>query len=196
MHDPMTLVMSIKKPIPRISKKYVGRRQDDQRKFSWQVRLRPFAKHNYISPFIYLFGYELYFEDFLQVWHTDPLGDAGPACHGRKHWKWHIHHMSISPSFWYDFRQKHIARCAYCGKKSSKELGRVNHSNGVRFVAYHSSCMSKMHKEHHEHDPRGCYACSGSKSFDWNRNKDSRAVIRGLFKGSHTARMMGQDAGS
>lgn len=185
MRDPMTLAHRLVKPIPQIRRQNERELDRYGKGFHWQMRIRPFSKHTYISPFIYVFGFELYFSSFIEIWHTDPLGDAGPACHGRKHWRWHIHHMSISPSFWYDFRQKHITRCAWCGKKSSKELGRVNHSNGIRGVVYHSECMSEFSKHHHAHDPRGCYACSGSKSFDFNRrNSETKRVVTSLFKGS------------
>lgn len=167
MRDPMTLAHRIVKPIPQIHKRRPSMADDARGWFHWQMRI--FSKNRYISPFIYIGKYELYFSSFIEIWHTDPLGDAGPACHGRKHWKWHIHHMSISPSFWYDYRQKHITKCAWCGKKSSKELGRVNHSDGR--TVYHSSCQSEQHKAHHAHDPRGCYNCSGKSSFDYNRKK-------------------------
>lgn len=182
MRDPSTLAHRIVSPFPTI------RKQTDREReryghglgFHWQVRLRPFAKHNYISPFIYVFGREIYFHSFIEIWHTDPLGDAGPACHGRKHWKWHIHHMRVSPSFWYDFKQKHITKCAWCGKKSSKELGRVNHSDGR--TVYHATCSSEASKAHHAHDPRGCYACSGNSAWEFTRKKENtRRVARQLF---------------
>ena len=165
MNDPMTLAHRIVSPIPTIRRKNkLGMRADRNKRFSWTVRLKPFAKHNYISPYIYLFGYELYFHSFIDIWHTDPKGDAGPACHGRKHWKWHIHHMSISPVFWYNFRQKHITRCAWCGKKSSKELGRVNHSD--HRTVYHSQCMSEHSKAWHAHDPATCWNCKQRRYAD------------------------------
>lgn len=167
MHDPMTLAHRIMWPIPRISKKQqLGGRQNP--KFGWQARVWPFAHHTYFSPFVYLFGYELYFSSMVDIWHTDPKGDAGPACHGRKHWKWHIHHMSVKLPIYYDFMQKHVTRCSWCRQKSSKELGRVNHSNGTG--VYHSKCMTEYSTHYHQHDPRGCYACSGKAAFDFNRN--------------------------
>lgn len=182
MHDPMTRAHRIMWPIPRISKKdKLGGRFEPN--FGWQVNIWPFSKHTYFSPFVYLFGYELYFTSFIEFWHTDPRGDAGPACHGRKHWKWHIHHMSISPSFWYRFKQKYITRCMYCAKKSNKELGLVNHSDGRKGTAYHASCMSEMSKHYHSHDPRGCYTCSGKKAFDFNRSaENTKRVARQLFR--------------
>lgn len=178
MRDPSTLAHRIVKPFPHITKQ--NEREHDRygNGFHWQMRI--FSKNRYISPFIYVFGYELYFSSFIEIWHTDPLGDAGPACHGRKHWKWHFHHMRVSPSFWYDFRQKHITKCAWCGKKSSKELGRVNHSDGR--TVYHATCSSEASKAHHAHDPRGCYACSGSSAWEFTRKKENtRRVARHLF---------------
>lgn len=183
MHDPSTLAHRIVWIVPKITKRKPSARDDARGWFQWTVRLRPFAKHNYISPFIYIGKYELYFSSFIEIWHTYPKGDAGPACHGRKHWKWHIHHMRIAPSFWYDFRQKHITRCAHCGKKSSKELGRVNHSYGVRGVSYHSACMTAHSNAIHEHDPRGCYRCSGKSSFEFKRKQAyKRRLHNYLFK--------------
>jgi len=181
MRDPMTLAHRIVKPIPKVSRRRSSPVDDARGWFNWTVRLHRKPYWNlYVSPFIYIGKYELYFESFIDIWHTDPLGDAGPACHGRKFWKWHIHHLSISPSFWYDFRQKHITRCAWCGKKSSKELGRVNHSDGR--TVYHAACQSEAHKHFHSHDPRGCYACSGSAAWEWERKQsNTRRVVRNLF---------------
>lgn len=177
MRDPMTLAYRIVKPIPQIRKQ--NEREHDRygNGFHWQMRI--FSRRRYISPFIYIFGYELYFSSFIEIWHRDPLGDIGPPCHGRRWWKLHIHHMSISPSFWYDFRQKHITRCAWCGKKSSKELGRVNHSDGR--TVYHAQCSSEAHKALHAHDPRECYNCSGEAAWKQNRKRTARAAARALF---------------
>jgi hypothetical protein len=180
MRDPKTLAHRIVKPIPSIRKQ--NEREHDRygNGFHWQMRI--FSRRRHISPFIYVFGYELYFDSFIEIWHTDPLGDIGPPCHGRKWWRLHLHHMSISPSFWYDFRQKHITRCSWCRKKSSKELGRVNHSNGTGI--YHSKCMSEFSEYYHSHDPRGCYACSGKSAFEFNRKKEYDQRLRNSLFGS------------
>lgn len=183
MHDPMTLAHRIPNPIPRISKnKHLGHGTHNDKRWGWQIRIKPFAKHTYISPFVYIAGYELYFDSLVDIWHTDPRGDAGPACHGRKHWKWHIHHMSIQWTFIQRYIQRHITKCAWCGKKSSKELGLVNHSD--HRTVYHSKCMSEKSKEFHRHDPQGCYNCSGSASFEYNRRQkrgSSRQVAKVIF---------------
>lgn len=177
MHDPMTLAHRIVNPIPKVSKRLPSPVNDALGRFKWTIRLRtkPYP-HLYISPFIYIGKYELYFESLLDIWHTDPKGDIGPPCHGRKYWKWHIHHMSVKFPPWYDFKQKHINKCAWCGKKYNKELGRVNHSDGRR--VYHSQCSTEAHKAHHAHDPRGCYNCSGKSSFEYNRKKDYDQRLR------------------
>lgn len=178
MRDPMTLAHRLVKPIPQIRKQNELQQNRYGKGFHWTIRLhrKPYL-NLYVSPFIYAFGYELYFSSFIEIWHTDPLGDAGPPCHGRKFWKWHIHHLSISPSFWYDFRQKHITRCAWCGKKSNKELGRVNHSDGR--TVYHAQCSSDARRHLHDHDPRQCYNCSGPAA--WRQNRDARHAARALF---------------
>lgn len=160
MHDPSTLAHRIMWPIPHVRKNnHLGGR--NKPKFGWQVRIWPFAHHTYISPFVYLFGYELYFDSMVDIWHVDPRGDAGPACHGRKHWKWHIHHMRIQWSFWQSFVQKHITKCAWCGNKSNKEQGRVNHATG--HMRCHAKCLSQYIDSMHEHDPATCYNCKQKK---------------------------------
>lgn len=157
MHDPSTLAHSIKRPWPKI-RVLNGRELEKYGSgFHWQIR--PFG---YVSPFIYIFGRELYFPAIIEIWHTDPLGDSGPACHGRKHWKWHFNHMRIRLSFWYDFLQAQIDRCAWCGKKSTGkmangELGRVNHSDGR--ATYHSACLDAKNNAYHAHDPNKCWNC-------------------------------------
>lgn len=167
MRDPMTLAHRIPNPIPTITKQ--NEREHDRygNGFHWQMRI--FSRRRYISPFIYVFGRELFFDSLIDIWHTDPKGDVGPPCHGRKYWKWHIHHMSVRFPVWGNFKQKHITKCAWCGKKSSKELGRVNHSD--HRTVYHSACMSEKSREYHAHDPKGCYACSGKSAFEYNRKK-------------------------
>lgn len=183
MRDPMTLAHRIVNPIPKVSKRRPSMADDARGWFNWTIRLHTKPYPNLcISPFVYIGKYELYFESFIDIWHTDPKGDAGPPCHGRKFWKWHLHHLSISPSFWYNFRQKHITKCAWCGKKSSKELGRVNHSD--HRTVYHSACMSEKSREYHAHDPKGCYNCSGKSSFEYNRKKAYDQRLRhALFGG-------------
>lgn len=181
MRDPKTLAHRIVKPMPTITKQSELQHRRYGNGFSWAIRLHRKPYPNlYISPFIYVFGYELYFSSFIEIWHTDPKGDIGPPCHGRKFWKLHIHHMSISPSFWYDFRQKHITRCAWCGKKSSKELGRVNHSDGR--TVYHAACSTAAHKALHDHHPAECYYCSGSIVWKRANKRDARRVARALFR--------------
>ena len=170
MRDPMTLAHRIVNPIPRISKnRKLGTGAHNDIKFGWTVRLKPFANHNYVSPFIYLFGYELYFSSFIELWHIDPLGDAGPPCHGRKYWKWHIQHMKLRLTFWQSFKQRHITRCAWCGNKSNAEQGRVNHSD--HRTVYHSKCMSEKNAAYHAHDPLTCWGCKHAAEQEALRSK-------------------------
>lgn len=183
MHDPMTLAHRIPNPIPRISKnKHLGHGNHKDKRWGWQVRFKPFSKHNYFSPFVYIAGYELYFDSLVDIWHTDPRGDAGPACHGRKHWKWHIQHMSIKWVFIQRFVKRHITRCAWCNGKSDKKLGMVHFSNGR--VVFHEKCYSEHDRMIHDHNPQGCYRCSGSASFEYNRQLrrgSSRQIAKSLF---------------
>lgn len=49
---------------------------------------------------------------------------------------------------------------------------------------YHSECLSKKNKRLHEHDPKGCYACSGSASFEYNRLKAYNNNLKNALFGS------------
>lgn len=98
----------------------------------------------------------------LQIWHIDPKGDSGPPCHDKGNWKLHIRHWSIKPPvWWYSFKWKHLERCAYCGKRGSKELGRVDTSDGRRH--YHSSCLGEQSQAYHRHDPNTCWNCKSKR---------------------------------
>lgn len=159
MRDPMTLVLSIKNPIPKINLRRSSPADDARGWFHWQMRL--FSKRPYISPFIYIGKYELYFDEIIGIWHTDPRGDVGPPCHGRKYWRWHIHHMSVKPTFYYAFIQRHITKCAWCGNQSNKDQGRVNHRTGN--ITCHAECLSTYIESLHSHDPSTCYRCKRLK---------------------------------
>lgn len=158
MRDPKTLAFSILRPWPEIHLRPDNPLQDAQGWFNWTIRLHRRPHFNlYISPFIEIGKYQLYFPEIIGIWHTDPLGDVGPPCHGRKWWKYHLTHLSIQWTFWQSFVQNHITKCAWCGKKSSKELGRVNHSDGR--TRYHAECSSEASNAYHAHDPYKCYPC-------------------------------------
>lgn len=178
MHDPMTRARSLWSPIPEVRKQTEKERYRYGKRFNWQVTLR--KKNSYFSPFVYVLGYRLYFHSFIELWHTDPKGDAGPACHGRKYWKWHLHHMDISFSSWKRFKQRHITRCAWCGKKSNKELGLVNHQS-LNGLLYHAKCTGESYKSYHAHDPRKCYNCKPKVMKERVFKSEAQRVAEGLF---------------
>lgn len=190
MHSPEVLVGSILNPIPRITKRTKSR-----------VTSIKFGSH-----FWYIGDYELYFPSLIDIWHIEPHGaDALTICKDRirdkdgkfvrwsNAWKWHFWHYKINFVFLHTWRRRLLTRCAECGGASRKG-NVVNHSFGgyrakVPFYIgeqglYHSECMAKVSKQQHEHDPRGCYACSGKASFEYNRNKkSSRNIAKELFGG-------------
>lgn len=181
MRDPMTLAYSIKRPWPDIRTRIDSPRNDARGWFNWTVRLHRKPYPNlYISPFVYVGKYELYFPEIIGIWHTDPLGDAGPPCHGRKFWKFHIQHMSIQWSFWQNFVQKHITKCSWCGGKSNKEQGRVNHTSG--HMRCHALCLSAFINSLHDHDPATCYMCKQKRLPEIRPNMpyEQRELLDGL----------------
>lgn len=210
MHSPEVLVFSIRSPFPSMRRKV---KEGNPR---WKS---PFRRHGFkfrFSPFMTLAGYEYYFDSWVDVWHIEPGGaDSGTICrtkwykdrHGRdrakKPWKWHFWHYKISPSLLYKWRRWLFTRCAECGGPSRKG-NVVNHSDGGwhdrwkvplwcgEVHLYHSECLSKKSKRLHEHDPRGCYSCSGKAAFEYNRNKpkrdENRRIVTSLFRDSHLER--------
>lgn len=206
MHSPEVLVFSIRSPFPSMRRKV---KEGNPR---WRS---PFRRRGFkfrFSPFMTLAGYEFYFQDWVMVWHYEPGGrDALTVCRDRyknkkgewkytNGWKWHFWHWKITPSLLYKWRRYLFTRCAECGGPSRKG-NVVNVSNGGwdggpkvplwcgEVHLFHSECLSKLNKRHHEHDPRGCYACSGKASFEYNRNKPkreaSRRIVTDLFRDSH-----------
>lgn len=188
MRSPEVLAFSIVRPWPQISKQPMRRSAP-----KWQL---PIVKRTdgsfFISRFAYANGYELYFPSLLDIWHMEPGGkDSLTVCKHRvtdkdgkfvkwsNVWRWHVWHWKISPVFIYNIRRRLFTRCAWCGGPDRKG-NRVNHSFGHDRVKaplwigehglYHSECMAAMNKERHQHDPRGCYACSGKAAFEFNRN--------------------------
>lgn len=96
----------------------------------------------------------------FQLWHVDPKGDSGPACHDPGNWKLHVKHWVFKRPIWmYSFKWKYIQQCGWCGERGNKYLGRVDVTNHRNH--YHSKCLSEMSKQYHEHDPTKCYNCSG-----------------------------------
>lgn len=94
----------------------------------------------------------------FQLWHIDPKGDNGPACHDPGNWKLHVKHWHFNIPIWmYSFRWKHIEQCGWCGKRGSKALGRVDTSNHRN--RFHSRCLSEMHRWYHDHDKTTCWPC-------------------------------------
>lgn len=211
MHSPEALAFSIRSPFPSMRRKV----RDDQPQWKSPIYFRGGKLRT--SAFMTLAGYEYYFDSWVDVWHYEPNGaDSGTICktkwykdrHGndraKQTWRWHFWHYKVHFSLIYKWRRYLFTRCAECGGPSRKGHV-VNHSDSGwgggpkvpiwcgEVHLYHSECLSKKSKRHHEHDPRGCYACSGKASFEYNRNKssrdDSRRLVTGLFKGSHTARI-------
>jgi hypothetical protein len=183
MHSPEVLAFSIVNPWPTVHKQPIGRNNP---KWALPIRRRDDGSF-YITRFAYVNGMELYFSSLIDIWHMEPGGkDSGTVCKHRitdkdgkfvkwSHaWKWHVWHWKATPVFWYDFVRRYITKCSWCGKKSSKELGPVNHSNGR--TVFHRDCSTEQHKAHHAHDPRACYACSGKSSFDYNRDAVAKTL--------------------
>lgn len=189
MRSPEVLAFSIVRPWPQISKQPMRRNSP-----KWRL---PIVRRDdgsfYISRFAYANGYELFFPSMFDIWHIEPGGmDSGTVCKHRvndtagkfvrwsKAWKWHVWHWQISPVFIYDIRRRLLTRCAECGGADRKG-NRVNHSDGGfggrpkvpiwcgEVHLFHADCLAKLSKQRHTHDPRGCYACSGATSFDFNR---------------------------
>lgn len=191
MHSPEVLAFSILRPWPKITKRTKSR--------VTSIKLG--------SHFWYIGDYELYFPSLIDVWHIEPGGaDALTVCKDRirdkdgkfvrwSHtWKWHFWHYKVSWTFIYGWRRRLLTRCAECGGPSRKG-NVVNHSFGGNRVKvplyigeqglYHSKCMSEVSKRMHEHDPRGCYACSGKASFEFKRRQRSSSteLAKRLFGG-------------
>lgn len=186
MHSPEVLAFSIWRPWPTIHKKPLGRNNP---KWALPIRRRVDGSF-FISRFAYVNGVELYWPSLIDVWHMEPGGkDALTVCerrwkdkagkwHFSKAWRWHIWHWHVAPVFIYNIRRRLLTRCAECGGPDRKGH-RVNVSNGYQRNKvpiwcseqglYHSECAAKNRERHHHHDPRGCYACSGSSSFEFKR---------------------------
>lgn len=189
MHSPEALAFSIVRPWPQINKSPMRKTAP-----KWQL---PIVRRDdgsfFISRFAYANGYELYWPSMFDIWHMEPGGhDSGSVCKSKWYkdkqgrdrckqvWKWHVHHWKITPVFIYNIRRRLLTRCAECGGPDRKG-NRVNHSNSGwgggpkvplwcgEVHLYHADCLAKLSKQHHAHDPRGCYACSGKASFDFNR---------------------------
>lgn len=189
MHSPEVLAWSVYRPWPTIRKQS---HRANAPKWQLPIRKRKGRLSFYMSHFGYFNGYELYWPSIIDVWHMEPGGrDALTVCRDRyknkkgewkftNGWKWHFWHYKVSWSFIYGWRRRLLTRCAECGGPDRKG-NRVNVSNGGwdgrpkvpiwcgEVHLFHSECLSKLNKRHHDHDPRGCYACSGKASFDFKR---------------------------
>lgn len=203
MHSPEALAFSIRSPFPSMRRKV----RDDQPQWKSPIRHVRGLKFR-VSPFMTLAGYEYYFDSWVDVWHMEPGGaDSGTICktkwykdrqgrdRAKQTWRWHFWHYKVSWSLIYKWRRYLFTRCAECGGPSRKGH-MVNHSDAGWYGGpkvpiwcgevhlYHSECLSKKNKRHHEHDPRGCYQCSGKSSFEYNRNKAyKQRLFSSLFKG-------------
>lgn len=205
MHSPEVLAFSIRSPFPSMKTKI---KEDKFPKWQFVIRRRDDGSFFY-SPFIRAFGYEWYFDSWIDVWHYEPGGrDALTVCRDRiydkrsgkfkkytKTWKLHFWHYHISWSLLHKWRRRLLTRCAECGGPSRKG-NMVNHSDSgwggrpkTPFYAgeihlYHSSCLDKKSARIHKHDPRGCYQCSGKGAFEWERRQRSSSaqLAKRLFK--------------
>lgn len=197
MHSPEVLAFSIWRPWPVVHKKPMGRNNP---KWALPIRRRVDGSH-YISRFAYVNGIELYFPSFIDVWHMEPGGhDSLTICKDRKldsagkfvkwshTWKLHFWHWHITWPALHELRRRIFTRCAECGGPSRKG-NMVNHSNGgwsggpkVPFWCgevhlFHSDCLSKLTRRQHEHDPRGCYSCSGKEAFSYKRQNTTNVKL-------------------
>jgi hypothetical protein len=204
MHSPEALAFSIRSPFPSMRRKV----KEGNPRWKSPIRHVRGLKFRY-SPFMTLGGYEYYFDSWVDFWHMEPGGaDSGTVCktkwwkdkqgnqRGRQTWKWHFWHYKVSWSLIYKWRRHLLTRCAECGGPSRKGHV-VNHSDAGWYGGpkvpiwcgevhlYHSECLSKKSKRLHEHDPRGCYACSGKASFEFNRKQrnGSKELAKRLFGG-------------
>lgn len=189
MHSPEALAFSIVRPWPQISKSPMRKNVP-----KWQLPIIRRSDGSFmLSRFAYANGRELYFPSLFDIWHMEPGGrDSGSVCktkwykdkngndRAKQTWRWHFWHYKVTPVFIYDIRRRLLTRCAECGGPDRKG-NRVNHSNSGwgggpkvpiwcgEVHLYHADCLAKLSKQRHEHDPRGCYACSGKASFEFNR---------------------------
>lgn len=191
MHSPEVLAFSIVRPWPTIHKKPIGRNNP-----KWALPIRRRADGSlFTSRFAYFNGAELYWPSIIDIWHMEPGGaDSLTVCQNKiydsktgkfkkftRRWRWHFWHWKITPVFLYGWRRYLFTRCAECGGPSRKG-NVVNHSDAGwgggpkvplwcgEVHLYHAECLSKKSKRHHDHDPRGCYSCSGKESFAFNRS--------------------------
>jgi hypothetical protein len=152
MHDPLVVAFEIRRPWPKRSRSYDGKRD-------W---------HSWSSPFWVIGGKGFYFPSLITVWHREPGGhDSDEVCRhyvkrvgtdGKYHltmlngWRFHVHHWKIQVSPLQELRRRLLTRCAWCGGRSRKRDS-VNHSlswdgpRGGRWWQgepglYHGDCAS------------------------------------------------------
>lgn len=123
MHDPSTLALSVRLPIPsRISKT-----RSERRGLSW--------------PFLRIGGYEAYFgHDLIDVWHEEPGGaDSGTVCRDRHLWT-HLSHLRLRFPPLMRLRRRLFTTCEWCG-----ELGDRRHPVNVSHGWYGDERDRKAH---------------------------------------------------
>lgn len=119
MKDPSTLVGGLHNPIPaNITKITDGYIPTSKRGVKFKLPKR----YGFLdwSPFWILFGYEIYLDQLIAIWHVDPKGDIGPPCH-YKGWKFHIWHWRIKFPIFYKWRRRLTTRCYSCGGRSTSK---------------------------------------------------------------------------
>lgn len=94
----------------------------------------------------------------ITVWHKDPLGDVGPPCHNRRHWRLHVHHMKIHFDFWNAWWRRHFTHCAWCNGRWSKD-DPLNFGIMGDDRTFHQGCLTKYTNQIHAHNPNDCWPC-------------------------------------
>lgn len=139
MHDPSVLVLSVRRPWPRLD--------------PWAAKL---ARWSWRPPFASVAGVGFYFPGMVDVWHVEPGGrDSGEVCgypHGLdvlRHWR----HLEVKVRPVLALRRRLRTRCEWCGQGPSRRKGPVNVSHswergdGERWWEaerglYHSGCST------------------------------------------------------
>lgn len=116
MHDPMTVVLEIRRPWPRFDDWKAG--VAGKQGVRWEVG----------GAFWVVAGRGLYWPCLITLWHRDPSGHDDTTCRAGR-WQLHVHHWRLQVHPLQQLRRRLLTRCAWCGGRDRKgDAVNVSHS--------------------------------------------------------------------
>jgi hypothetical protein len=116
MHDPLTMVLMIRRPWPR--------RDPDETRYATRDGIR----WRRTGGLWVVAGKGLYWPSVGALWHRDPSGYDDTTCRGKR-WRLHVHHWRLQVQPLQALRRRLLTRCVWCqGRDRKGDPVNVSHS--------------------------------------------------------------------